>query len=135
MNIEEIRNKRVKISLHSITVKDEYDKTRGIVRNTILYTEGSLSQRMDFFKTLKNAGIWECKKHEIIKNVVIVDGKIYYLHDLRAIEQLEKIIAHFEPTSEIEGAFEHEKEIIAIRKQIAEKAAEFLTVIPCYVIK
>lgn len=38
MNIEEIRNKRVKISPHSITVKDEYDKTRGIVRNTILYT-------------------------------------------------------------------------------------------------
>lgn len=135
MNIEEIRNKRVKISPHSITVKDEYDKTRGIVRNTIPYTECRPSQRMDIFKTLEKAGIWGCKEHEIIKNVVIVDGKIYYLHDLRVIEQLEKIIARFEPTSEIEGVFDHDKEIIAIRKQIAEKAAEFLTVIPCYVIK
>lgn len=135
MNIEEIRNKRVKISPHSITVKDEYNKTRGIVRNIFPYTECRPAQRMDFFKTLKNAGIWGCKEHEIIKNVVIVDGKIYYLHDLRVIEQLEKIIARFEPTSEIEGFFDHDKEIIAIRKQIAEKAAEFLTVIPCYVIK
>jgi hypothetical protein len=134
MNIEEIRNKRVKISPHSITVKDEYDKTRGIVRNTIPYTECRPSQRMDIFKTLKNAGIWGCKEHEIIKNVVIVDGKIYYLHDLRVIEQLEKIIARFELDS-IDGFFDHDKEIIAIRKQIAEKASEFLTVIPCYVIK
>lgn len=134
MNIEEIRNKRVKISPHSITVKDEYNKTRGIVRNISSYRECRASSRMDVFKTLKNAGIWGCKEHEIIKNVVIVDGEIYYLHDLRVIEQLEKIIARFDPDS-IDGFFDHDKEIIAIRKQIAEKAAEFLTVIPCYVIQ
>lgn len=125
MNIDEIRNKRVKISPHSITVKDEYNKTRGIVKNTFPYTECSLSQQTDFFKTLKNAGIWGCKVHEIIKNVVIADGKAYYLHDLRVVEQLEKTA----------GLFDHDKEILTIRKQIAEKASEFLTVIPCYVIR
>lgn len=68
MNIEEIRNKRVKISPHSITVKDEYNKTRGIVRNIFPYTECRPAQRMDFFKTLKIENIYSTKY--IYKNLI-----------------------------------------------------------------
>ena len=39
MKIADIQNKRVKISSHSITVKDERDKTCGVVRDVKPYRE------------------------------------------------------------------------------------------------
>ena len=58
MKIADIQNKRVKISSHSITVKDERDKTCGVVRDVKPYRELRPAEQMDYFKKLKECGIW-----------------------------------------------------------------------------
>ena len=50
MKIADIQNKRVKISSHSITVKDERDKTCGVVRDVKPYRELRPAEQMEYFK-------------------------------------------------------------------------------------
>lgn len=128
MNISDIRNKTVKISPHSITVKNEERKTCGVVKNIKPYTELRPSEGMKYFKQLRQAGIWD--KPELIKNFVICDGEPYYLYDLRPLQQYEKLLKQFKNAD----LFETDKKHCDERRQAAEKAAEFATVIPCYIV-
>lgn len=128
MNITDIRNKIIKISSHSITVKNENDKTCGVVKNVIPYKELRPSEGMKYFKQLRQAGIWG--KSELISSFIICDGEPYYLYDLRPLQKYEKMIKQFKNAELLETDRKHCDE----RKQAAEKAAEFATVIPCYIV-
>lgn len=124
MKIEEIINKRVKVSSHSITVKDDRDKTCGVVRDVKPYRELRPAEQMDYFKKLKERGIWG--DSEFMQYFIICDGKPYYLHNLRPVETYEKMFKG------VEG-WESEERIYNARIQAAEKMATMATVIPCYV--
>lgn len=124
MKIADIQNKRVKISSHSITVKDERDKTCGVVRDVKPYRELRPAEQMDYFKKLKECGIWG--DSELMQCFIICDGKPYYLHNLRPVETYEKIFKG------VEGWESEERRYNTIM-QAAEKMATMATVIPCYV--
>lgn len=58
MKIEEIEGCRIKIGKTSITIKDENDKTRGIVQNIRKFSDLRSNIQMDYFKQLREAGVW-----------------------------------------------------------------------------
>lgn len=124
MKIAEIANKRVKVSSHSITVKNDDDKICGVVRDVKPYKELRTAEQMDYFKKLKECGIWG--DSEFMKYFIICDGKPYYLHNLRPVETYEKMFKG------VEG-WESEERRYNTRMQAAEKMATMATVIPCYV--
>lgn len=125
MKITEIENKRVKISPHSITVKDEYDKTCGVVKNIRPFQDLRPADGMKYFHKLRDIGIFG--NSGLLKFFVISDGDLYYLHNLKPLETYEKLFKG-------KDGFENEERRYNERKQIAEKVAEIATVIPCYVI-
>lgn len=81
MKVVDLEGKRIYISQNSITVKDENDKTRGIVRN--IKTRSSLQSRelFDWSTKFKKLGL-DLMNRYIVKGLLIVDGEAYYLHDL-----------------------------------------------------
>ena len=124
MDILELKNKKVKISPHSITCKDERGKTCGIVRNITLFTQAQPRIQFEHHKTVNVCGMRD--GYDLIKNLIISDGKLYYLYDLKPIEFYEKYIKGL-------SGFESDTKRYNQRIQAAEKAAEYITVIPCYI--
>lgn len=127
MKILEIENKKVKISAHSITVKDDNGKTCGVVRNATRYHELRTSDQLEHWKDIKTSGIADFPK--FIDRIVYCDGRVYFLHDLRMIEKYEQMFERF-PQTDLEDVKRHYHTL----KQVAERAAEFATVIPCYIL-
>lgn len=120
MTMQDLEGKRVKISAHTITVKDEHGKTRGMVRGVEKYTALQPSKRFDHFPAVKKAGIWGNDFDRKMIDHVIVDGKqLYYLNDLGALEQ--------------NPIWEGEVRCYQERLRIAEQAAQYMTVINCYI--
>lgn len=126
MDILELKNQRVKISPRSITCRNEYGKTCGVVRNTQLYTQARPAEQMKYHKFVRECGIWG--HPELAAGLILCDGQLYYLHNLRPLEAYE----HF---MKDRPGFENETNHYNHRKQAAEKIAEFATVIPCYIEK
>ena len=124
MKIADIQNKRVKISSHSITVKDERDKTCGVVRDVKPFKELRPAEGMKYFPKLRELGVFG--NSELLKSFVICDGEPYFLHDLRPLETYERLFKG-------KDGWESEERKYNERKQAAEKMTEIATVIPCYV--
>lgn len=106
MTMQDIQGKKVKLSAHTITVKGENGKTCGMVRGVTSFTELQPNMAIKYFKTIKAAGLWGIGG-DVTKRVIIADGNVYYLHNLRN-------------TSDKATA-------------IRDKAAEYVTVINCYI--
>lgn len=53
MDISGIAAKMIKLSAHSITLKNEDGKTIGIVRNIVPYTELRTSEQMKYWRKLR----------------------------------------------------------------------------------
>lgn len=126
MKICDIAGKTVKISPRSITVKSENGKTAGVVRDA--YGWKSLPNRttFEYFKKIKEVGIWGT---DLLENLVYCDGEMYFLHDLGALERYEKYFGN-NPEQ-----WPNDTKRYNERKEIAEKASAFFTVIPCYIVK
>jgi hypothetical protein len=124
MRIEELKNQYVKISDRSITCKDENGKTKGIVTNAVKFGKLQPNKQIDYFKQIRAAGLWGNGESE---KVYIIDGKIYYLFNLKPLEFYEKYFAG-------KPGFESETERYNQRKKMAEEAAKIGTVIPCYIL-
>lgn len=58
MDVQDLEGRIVKISAHTITVKDEAGKTRGMVRDVRPWKEIPLNRQTDIFRSLKAAGAW-----------------------------------------------------------------------------
>lgn len=124
MKIEEIKNKRVKINSHSITVKNDDDKTCGVVRDVKPFKELRPADSMKYHKALREFGIFG--DSDLLKCFVICDGEPYYLHNLKPLETYERLFKG-------KDGWENEERRYNERKQAAEKVAAIATVIPCYV--
>lgn len=125
MDICEIENKRVKLSSHSITVKNDKDKTCGVVKGITKFHDLRTSEQIKYHTILRSCGIWGYSDY--LNCFVVYDGKPYYLHNLRAIKFYEDFCLGNE-------GFEFEEKKYYQRLNIAEKAKEFMTVIPCYIL-
>lgn len=134
MKITEIENKKVKISPHSITVKNDEGKTCGVVKNTVTYKNLSPSKHMEYWKIVKQTGIWG-DQDSLINNFVICDGEAYYLHNLSLKAFLEEynVLDRNGNVLDHSGIFDYDIRRLKKLEQIAKQASEFVTVIPCYV--
>lgn len=89
MEILDCIGKNVKISKGSITIKDNNDKTRGIVRDIRHFKDIQTNMQSRYFHIMKQAGIWGNSKIEL-DNVVIKDNEIYLFRNTHGIECLKK---------------------------------------------
>lgn len=124
MKIEELKNQYVKISDRSITCKDENGKTKGIVTNAINFLKMQPNKQFEYSGKLRASGIWGSGE---ANKVYIIDGKIYYLFNLKSIETYEK---YFKDKPGWESETEHYNK----QMKLAEEAAKIGTVIPCYIL-
>lgn len=123
MTITEIKDKRVKLSPKSITVKDEYDKTRGVVK-AVRWNELPPREQFNFRNIMNASGLWGSNS-ELLEQVYVVNGKIYFLWNKRYEENYHK---YFE-------TFEYETKQFVKRKVICELARQYMDVIDCYIVK
>ena len=84
----DIENKRVKVSKCSITIKDDNNKTCGIVRNISSLYDIQANKQCDIYLKLKKDGIIAMTYG--IKDIIISDGNIYFLNDIRKRMHYEK---------------------------------------------
>lgn len=127
MNITELENQHIKIGKTSITVFNrETEKTCGVVRNIRKFMNLQENRKGDYFKQLRDAGVWGSGIDGIIDGVIIADEHLYYLHNIKAIEDYNRYFANHE-------GFEGEKRLNDKRLEIADKMQQYATVIPCYI--
>lgn len=124
MKMENLINQRVKLSPRSITCKDENGKTVGIVTGAENFRSLRPNRNMDYFHKIKSAGLWGNGESE---NVYIVNGKLYYLQNLKRMEFYASVAG--------KPCFERETENYKKMQQLAENVAKIGTVIPCYILK
>ena len=83
MEIKDIHNHNVKASKGSITIKDEKDKTRGIVKNLTRFNDLQANKKILYSKLLRDSEVWgNCKIN--MDNCYVLDNKIYLLKNLRS---------------------------------------------------
>ena len=123
MKLKDIEKHNIKIGKTSITVKDIYDKTQGIITNVIRYNDAMPRIQMDFYKIVRQ---FDRIKRE---NLIIYDGELYYLNNLKPIEFYEKYIADAKDTPIYESETKRYNEL----KELPHKIKEHMTVIDCYI--
>lgn len=82
-SILDCKNKKIKISASSITIKDDAGKTRGVVRNVCKFRDLRPNIQIEYTKILRNTGAWGS---ELMKYCLMYDGKLYFLKNLKTIE-------------------------------------------------
>lgn len=70
----ELENQKVKLSPRSITVKDDNNKTIGVVRGIQCFKDCRPNLQMEIWKKARNSSA-------DLSRIYYVDGKWYYLHD------------------------------------------------------
>lgn len=83
MEIMDIKNQYVKLSKGSITVKGENGKTKGLVRGLTRFLDLQTNKRIDYFKLLRNSGVWGNKKIDM-DNCYILDGIVYLIRNMNS---------------------------------------------------
>lgn len=128
MKISDIENKKVKIGVTSLTVKDDSDKTCGVVRNISRFKDLSPRMAQPLWKKLRECGLWDTKYME---NVVVCDGQLYYLHNLKADKfyyDIKEILTDCEMLEDETRRFAYRQDI----KNRAENSG--IKVVPCYLV-
>lgn len=126
MVINDLKNKRIKISKTSITCKDENDKTCGIVRGIKKFMDVRPNIQVDYFGKIRAAGAWTSNLN-VMNNIIMDGNKLYYFDDIGAYETYEK---YFAGSTDFELEARNNEE----RKQIAENMKKIATVIECYIL-
>lgn len=125
MTIHQIENRRVKISAHSITVKNENGKTCGIVHADRL-VDCPMRIIRDHWKTLRQAGLWGTPEYH---NVVLCENKLYLLYSTWVEDFLEKYPNRTLTALDLDSRYEKRQE------QIMYAQTAGVEVISCLVIK
>ena len=123
MTITELENKRVKLSAGTITVKDEANKTRGMVRGIRQFAGAAPCVQSTHFKALKTSGIWGLE-NSILNRVYIVDNKLYLLRDLGYEDRYNRYFAG-------RGFEADDKRFNMLQRVYQNAEKEGITVIPC----
>lgn len=79
--IKECVNQKVKINSRSITIKDEKDKTCGVVRNIISLYDLQVNKQMDYCKKIHDIGIWGKIS---IKDCIISNDTMYIFRNIKS---------------------------------------------------
>jgi hypothetical protein len=116
MEIMDIKNQYVKLSKGSITVKGENGKTKGIVRGLTRFLDLQANKQIDYYKLLRNSGIWGNNKIDM-DNCYILDDTVYLIRNMNSYKYYTR----------------EEKEKYDIMYQNIENYG--IMVIPCYLIK
>lgn len=79
-DIKECIGKKVKISKGSITIKDDNNKTCGVVRNVTSLYDLQANKQMDYYKQLRELGL---HGKVSIKDCIISDGTMYVFRNIK----------------------------------------------------
>lgn len=127
MELREIEGRIVKIGDTSVTVKNEQNKTVGVVTNIRKFKDMPANVQSNFFSLVRKAGIWGSGIDGIM-DCVVSDGKgLCYINDTRPLRAYEAYFAN--------GDWPDETKRYQHRLEIAKKAAEYMTVLNCEVRK
>ena len=126
MKIQELENQTVQINKTSITVKDKFLKTCGVVKNIQTVQTLSRGECENFWKITTAAGI--CGT-EFVKSVVISNGKLYYLVNQGALSNFEEFIVKAHARGNYSTS--EEKHYNKILKSIESAEKNGITVISC----
>jgi len=127
MKIKDLEGHKVRVGKTSITCVDEYGKTCGVVCRIKNINSVQKNMLSDFYHVLKSAGIWG-SKIDGISDSVFTDGKqYYYLNNLTPIEFYEEHLSSH-------TGFNNDRKRYEQRLVIAKNAAQYMTVINCYII-
>ena len=79
--IKDCMNRKVKISKGSITIKNDEDKTCGVVRNICSLYDLQANRQMDYYRKLNNIGL-----HGKISicDCIISDGTMYIFRNIKS---------------------------------------------------
>jgi hypothetical protein len=79
--IKDCMNKKVKISKGSITIKDDDNKTCGIVRNIVSLYDLQVNKKIDYYKVIRNLGL---HGKISIRDCIISDGVMYVFRNIKS---------------------------------------------------
>lgn len=82
MDITNINGKHIKISKNSITVKDDNNKTCGVIRNIISLYDIQPNKQCDIYHKLLNDGIRAMDYG--IKDIIIKNDTIYFINNIKS---------------------------------------------------
>ena len=119
MSIKELENRIIKIGKTSITVKDEKDKTCGIVRNICRFKNLQPNKVSVYFHKLKDIGVWG---NVNLDEFIIVDNEMYVLRNMKSKLFYDK---YGFPSNEEKQRYDMKEEIY---KSLTNNG---ITVIPC----
>lgn len=122
MNITQLEGKHVKICPRSIKAIDETGKTCGVVTGVMRFKDAPLREQSEHFNAVRSSGLWGCRIG-VMDNVIISGRKLYYLNDVRPLENFVLFSAH------LTGV---ERDRYKERLALAEHAAQYMTVINVY---
>lgn len=80
-NINDCKNKKIKISKNSITIKSEDGKTAGVVKNIITLYDMQANKQMQFYRELKKIG---CSNIISIKDIIVIENKMYVIRNIKS---------------------------------------------------
>lgn len=79
--IKDCMNKKVKISKESITIKDDNNKTCGVVRNIVSLCDLQANKQMDYYRKIRDIGL---HGKISIRDCIISDGTMYVFRNMKS---------------------------------------------------
>lgn len=79
--IKDCINKKIKISKNSITIKDDNNKTCGVIRNITSLYNMQPNKQIEYYKTLKQIGL---HGKISIKDIIVKDNTMYAFRDIQS---------------------------------------------------
>lgn len=79
--IKDCMNKKVKISKGSITIKDDDNKTCGVVRNIVSLYDLQANKQMDYYRKIRDIGL---HGKISIRECIISDGTMYIFRNIKS---------------------------------------------------
>ena len=120
----DLAGKNIKIGKTSITIKDEDNKTRGIVRGVVKLGDTQFNKYLDYWHVLKKLGV---DKVLGTSGFFVKDGAMYASRNTKSDQYKKHIMEH--------GGFEHDKKVWAEQAAAYKKLEEGgVPVIECRVL-
>ena len=79
--IKDCIGKKIKISKSSITIKDDNNKTCGVIRNITSLYDLQANKQIDYYKTLRKLGL---HGKISIKECIIANGTMYVFRNIKS---------------------------------------------------
>lgn len=76
MDMKDLEGRIIKISAHTITIKDEAGKTRGMVRNVTPWNHLQFNRQVEFSMNVRRQGL---KLPNDKTRIIMSDNRMYYL--------------------------------------------------------